>query len=246
MALQHQSKKSAKVSSEDSKSSVSPAGSLQLSAKTSENAMTPAHILQLQRTVGNQAVQRMLAGTNTLQRAEIPEEELQMKADPNAIQRAEIPEEELQMKVDPNAIQRAEIPEEELQMKADPNKSAQPVQRKGSDNKMPEDVQMKMESAFNADFSNVNIHEGSKATDVGALAYAQGNDIHFAPGQYNPESESGQQLLGHELTHVVQQRKGVVKPTTEANGMAVNDDPGLENEADQMGKKAASQPSLSL
>ncbi|MDB5053994.1 MAG: hypothetical protein JWM44_2044 [Bacilli bacterium] len=227
MALQHQSKKSVKVSSEDSKSSVSPAGSLQLSAKTSENAMTPAHILQLQRTVGNQAVQRMLAGTSTLQRAEIPEEELQMKADPNAIQRAEIPEEELQMKVDPN-------------------KSAQPVQRKGSDNKMPEDVQMKMESAFNADFSNVNIHEGSKATDVGALAYAQGNDIHFAPGQYNPESESGQQLLGHELTHVVQQRKGVVKPTTEANGMAINDDPGLENEADQMGKKAASQPSLSL
>ena len=81
-----------------------------------------------------------------------------------------------------------------------------------------------------------------KASDVGALAYAQGSDIHFAPGQYDPGSQSGQELLGHELTHVVQQRQGEVKPTTQVNGVAVNDDPGLENEADQMGKKAAHNP----
>ena len=48
-----------------------------------------------------------------------------------------------------------------------------------------------------------------------------------------------QELLGHELTHVVQQSEGRVKPTTEVMGMPVNDDPSLEAEADKMGKKAA-------
>jgi hypothetical protein len=123
--------------------------------------------------------------------------------------------------------------------------SPEPLQRKeeatdtGSGSKMPEEVQAKMESAFGADFSNVNIHVGEQASSVGALAYAQGNDIHFAPGQYNPNTQSGQELLGHELTHVVQQRAGRVQTTTQAKGLAVNDDPALEQEADVMGKKAA-------
>ena len=91
-----------------------------------------------------------------------------------------------------------------------------------------------------SDFSDVKIHaNSSKAPDIGALAYTQGSDIHFAPGQFKPDTTGGQQLLGHELTHVVQQREGRVKPTTEVNGMPVNDNPGLENEADVMGAKLA-------
>jgi hypothetical protein len=108
-----------------------------------------------------------------------------------------------------------------------------------SPNKMPEHVQQRMESTMNADFSNVNIHVGSKAASVGALAYAQGNDIHFAQGKFNPNTSDGQNLLGHELAHVVQQREGRVKPTTSVNGLPVNDDRGLEKEADTLGAKAA-------
>ena len=93
---------------------------------------------------------------------------------------------------------------------------------------------------MNADFSNVNIHVGSKASAVGALAYTQGNDIHFAQGKFNPHTNSGQTLLGHELAHVVQQRAGRVKATTSVNGLPVNDDRSLEKEADVMGAKAAS------
>lgn len=107
-------------------------------------------------------------------------------------------------------------------------------------NKMPEHVQQRMESSMNADFSNVNIHVGSKASAVGALAYTQGNDIHFAQGKFNPHTNSGQTLLGHELAHVVQQRAGRVKATTSVNGLPVNDDRSLEKEADVMGAKAAS------
>ena len=67
---------------------------------------------------------------------------------------------------------------------------------------------------LNADFSDVRIHANSaKAPAVGAVAYTQGSDIHFAPGSYSPNSNSGRSLLGHELTHVVQQAQGRVQPT---------------------------------
>ena len=141
-----------------------------------------------------------------------------------------------QMKSASAPIQRMGMEEEEeLQMK----KNDRVAQLKADDNKMPGHVQSKMEKSIGADFSDVNIHVGSEASSVGALAYAQGSDIHFAPGQYNPESRSGQELLGHELTHVQQQRQGRVKPTMQAKGIAVNDDTGLEREADIKGAKAA-------
>lgn len=52
-----------------------------------------------------------------------------------------------------------------------------------NNNKMPDHVQSKMEKSIGSDFSDVNIHVGNEASNVGALAYAQGSDIHFAPGQ---------------------------------------------------------------
>ena len=71
---------------------------------------------------------------------------------------------------------------------------------------LPASVQHQMEVAFGADFSSVRVHEGHQATLVGARAYTHGESIHFAPGAYQPHSPSGQQLLSHELAHVVQQR----------------------------------------
>jgi len=103
---------------------------------------------------------------------------------------------------------------------------------------MPDNVKARMEDSFGTDFSNVRVHPNSgKAAEVRAHAYTQGTDVHFAPGQFKPESATGQQLLGHELTHVVQQRQGRVKPTGEVAGMPLNDSQALENEADLMGKK---------
>ncbi|MDX2098375.1 MAG: DUF4157 domain-containing protein [Leptolyngbyaceae cyanobacterium bins.59] len=104
---------------------------------------------------------------------------------------------------------------------------------------LPQKVQTKMEKSFGTSFSDVRIHEGPQAKSVGALAYTQGSRIHFAPGQYNPESMSGQALLGHELTHVVQQRAGRVPVATQNKGIPINADPALEQEADDMGAKAA-------
>ncbi|NOQ28158.1 MAG: DUF4157 domain-containing protein [Bacteroidales bacterium] len=121
-----------------------------------------------------------------------------------------------------------------------PQFKADPVQKQKNNTGMPDEVKSKMESSFNTDFSSVKVHSNSsKAPEVGALAYTQGHDVHFAPGQFTPESNSGQQLLGHELAHVVQQREGRVQPTTEVAGMPVNDNPALESEADSLGAKAS-------
>jgi hypothetical protein len=145
------------------------------------------------------------------------------------------------------AIQRAEPEEDdELQMKsASPAQSTQnqPLQRKpstGSGRVIPEPVREKMEKSFGTSFSNVSIHtESAQAKNIGALAYAQGSQIHFAPGQYNPNSTSGQALLGHELTHIVQQRVGRVPTPKQSKGLPINANPALEREADLLGARAA-------
>lgn len=104
---------------------------------------------------------------------------------------------------------------------------------------IPDAVKQRMEDSFGTDFSSVRVHpDSSKAPEVGALAYTQGTDIHFAPGQFKPDTTAGQELLGHELTHVVQQAEGRVQPTTEIGGMPVNDNEALEHEADVRGAQA--------
>jgi ribosomal protein S18 acetylase RimI-like enzyme len=95
-----------------------------------------------------------------------------------------------------------------------------------------------MESFFGADFSDVQVHSGPEASSIGALAFTQGSNIYFAPGQYNPNSHFGQQLLAHELTHVVQQRAGRVRNPF-GSGIAAVQDPTLEAEAERMGRQAA-------
>lgn len=109
----------------------------------------------------------------------------------------------------------------------------------GGGQAMPEDVQAKMSGAFGTDLSSVRIFEGARAPALGARAFTTGTEVHFAPGEYQPTSQSGQELLGHELAHVVQQSQGRVHATAQAKGVAINDDAGLEHEADEMGARAA-------
>jgi hypothetical protein len=65
-----------------------------------------------------------------------------------------------------------------------------------------------MESRFGHDFSHVRVHADAQASEsaraVGARAYTVGRDVVFGSGEYAPATRGGQQLLAHELTHVVQ------------------------------------------
>lgn len=66
-----------------------------------------------------------------------------------------------------------------------------------------------MEPRFGHDFSQVRVHTDTRAANsahaVDALAYTVGPDIVFGAGQYLPGTSASHRLLGHELTHVVQQ-----------------------------------------
>ena len=108
--------------------------------------------------------------------------------------------------------------------------SGRALQKKNSTG-IPDQLKSGMESVSGYSLDHVNVHyNSSKPATVQAHAYAQGSNIHIARGQ--------EKHLPHELGHVVQQMRGDVKPTTTVNGMAVNDNPRLEKEADVLGKKA--------
>ena len=99
---------------------------------------------------------------------------------------------------------------------------------------LPDPVRGRMEAALGADFADVRLHESGAAPAMRAEAFAQGSDIHLAPGHGEP----GAELLGHELAHVVQQRAGRVAPA----GGALVVDPALEAEADAAGQRALAAP----
>jgi hypothetical protein len=73
---------------------------------------------------------------------------------------------------------------------------------------LDENTRLFMESRFGHDFSKVRVHTDSKASEsadsVNALAYTVGKNVVFGQGQYAPETNEGQKLLAHELTHVIQ------------------------------------------
>lgn len=99
-------------------------------------------------------------------------------------------------------------------------------------NGLPSSLRTGIEALSGMDLADVVVHRNSaKPAQLNALAYAQGNDIHLGPGQ--------DKHLPHEAWHVVQQKQGRVKPTMQMKGsVVINDDAGLEKEADVMGAKA--------
>jgi hypothetical protein len=79
----------------------------------------------------------------------------------------------------------------------------------GGGRSLDPEVRRSMESGFGADFSGVRVHQDAQADglnrQLGARAFTTGSDIFFRQGEYAPATTTGQELLAHELTHVVQQ-----------------------------------------
>lgn len=90
---------------------------------------------------------------------------------------------------------------------------------------IPDALKEKVEQKSGISMDGVQVHYNSpKPAAVQAFAYTQGNQVYLGPGQ--------EKHLGHELGHVVQQLQGRVKPTGTVNGLPLNDDASLEQEAD--------------
>jgi hypothetical protein len=81
---------------------------------------------------------------------------------------------------------------------------------RGSGASLDKGVQEKFAPQLGDSLSDVKVHSDSTADalarSVSARAFATGSDVYFAQGEYQPGTASGDKLLAHELTHVVQQR----------------------------------------
>ena len=142
-----------------------------------------------------------------------------------SIQRQPMPEDEelLQGKFD-ESVQRQSMPEEEelLQGKLDENVqmynggmvSSPDIEGlikkdRGKGQHLPINVRVPMEQSLGVDLSKVRVHTDAQSNminrSISARAFATGHDIFFRQGAYKPESRGGQELIAHELTHVVQQ-----------------------------------------
>lgn len=112
-------------------------------------------------------------------------------------------------------------------------KKKAPLIQKKNNTGLPDNVKSGIESLSGMSMDHVKVHYNSpKPAQLNAHAYTQGSDIHVASGQ--------ERHVAHEAWHVVQQAEGRVKPTTTVAGQAVNDNAGLEREADVMGTRAQS------
>jgi peptidoglycan hydrolase-like protein with peptidoglycan-binding domain len=80
---------------------------------------------------------------------------------------------------------------------------------RGGGARMDQATESEMGAAFGADFSKVRVHTDAKADalskGVSAVAFTTGQDVFFSGGAYQPRTNTGRELLAHELTHVVQQ-----------------------------------------
>jgi len=94
---------------------------------------------------------------------------------------------------------------------------------------LPDALKSGVERISGVSLDRVRVHYNSEEpARYEALAFAQGRDIYLAPHQ--------ERHLPHEVWHIVQQAQGRVRPTSRSKGgVAVNDDPALEHEADVMG-----------
>lgn len=112
------------------------------------------------------------------------------------------------------------------------NRTSATIQKKQNKTGLPDNLKTGIENISGYSMDNVKVHyNSSQPAQLSAHAYAQGTDIHIAPGQ--------EKHLPHEAWHVVQQKQGRVKPTMQLkNQLKLNDDTALEKEADVMGEMA--------
>ncbi|MBE9004756.1 DUF4157 domain-containing protein [Fortiea sp. LEGE XX443] len=177
-------------------------------------------------------VQRINAPKNDqVQRSEQQEDEdeLQMKPLSATIQRSEQAEyeDELQMKL---LVQRQSITGG---MPATPDLEESIQQSRNSGQPLGESVREPMEQAFGSDFSGVKIHTDAQSDQLNqsiqAKAFTTGQDIFFRQGAYQPESRGGQELIAHELTHVVQQggAESIQRETSQPSSSSLAEKLGL-------------------
>lgn len=201
-------------------------------AKLNPNSLNTDDVLRLQQTIGNRAATQLIAGRSGQPvQAKLtigePGDKLEQEADEVAKQVVQ----QIQAPARPSGQGQAvqcQIPEEKkedvfqmkpmvqrqvnAEMTATPDQEAEINRARGGGQPMANNIRQPMEKAFGADFSGVKVHTDEISDQLNislqARAFTTGQHVFFGQGEYNPGSRGGQELIAHELTHVVQQ-KGV-------------------------------------
>lgn len=192
-------------------------------AKTTQSAQpTPqspapqkptAHpLLHLQRQVGNQAATSMIQAKLTVgEPNDVYEQEADRVAAAVVNQIHAAPDQATQsaLQTKPRIQRMSNVAG--MAVSADVESAIQ--QARGGGQPLDESIRVPMEQAFGADFSGVRVHADGEsdrlARSIQARAFTTEQDIFFQRGEYQPTSLSGQRLLAHELTHIVQQNGNV-------------------------------------
>lgn len=203
-------------------------GELVQRAMTDPTSLSPADVAALQRSVGNRAVQRLLArpqAHNDAASELVLQQELaggvasdahEQGARQGALDQSQAPLARVQRAMTP--------PDEEEKLQRQPlagpavgqaggevslDVDGRIEQARGAGQPLHGGARSAMESAFHADFSRVRVHSNRQSDQLNrtlsARAFTTGQDLFFKEGEYDPYSTAGQTLLAHELTHVVQQ-----------------------------------------
>jgi hypothetical protein len=227
-----------------------PGEAAAVAQRTSINpeALSPQGVLQLQRTAGNRAVARLVAGGRTVIQPKLTvgaaDDPYEREADRVAAQVMSAKE----MSHSAPSVARAEQDDERAQrVTAAPSitplvrRSTQAQDLRGSfdaghdveslldstrsgGNPLPGGTRSFMESRIGADFGGVRVHSDTQSDQlnrkIGAQAFTHGRHIYMAAGKFNPGTGGGKQLLAHELTHVVQQTGGTSTKALRKPGLA--------------------------
>jgi hypothetical protein len=204
---------------------------------TSQSISSPVEqILFLQRTIGNQAVGKLIKSRALQAKLRIgqPGDIYEQEADRVAEQVMRMPG---VSEAKDTRVQR-KCPKclmglrrllgmdkkcEKLQAKETPGNATEATPKietnistlRGGGQPLPESVRAFFEPRFGHDFGRVRIHTDKKAAKsaqlVHASAYTVGQDIVFGSGRYAPETPAGRKLLAHELAHTTQQHPGLAR-----------------------------------
>ena len=116
-------------------------------------------------------------------------------------------------------------------MAATPDLEASINRARGGGQPMADNIRQPMEKALGADFSRVKVHTDRQADQLNqsiqAKAFTTRQDVFFRQGEYNPGSRNGQELIAHELTHVIQQNGDVIQHKKQQRTIGKQIEPSL-------------------
>ena len=186
--------------------------------------------LQAQNIIGNHGLLNCCNGViQTKLKVGQPNDKYEQEADRVAEQVMRMSDADVAQRVERGAVQPVRIQrmcagceeEEMIQAKESPGQTPQVTSNleskintlKGSGQPLDSATRSFFEPRFGHDFSQVRVHSDNVAADtaksINAHAFTLDSDVVFGSGEYQPQSDKGMRLLGHELTHVIQQGTAV-------------------------------------